>query len=108
MANSSFRHGAKGRFPTCCSSSNTGTVVTVVGAVQQQWHWTRSANTLWHGLNYENMGRVPETAVRQATVNLWLHKLTVPQLVRTFPAFCGTWRFIVVLTTARYLPVLSQ
>ena len=40
---------------------------------------------LWHRSNYENMGCFPETAVRQATVNLWLHKLTVAQVVKTFP-----------------------
>ena len=44
---------------------------------------------LWHRLNYDSMGCVSETAVRQATANLWLHKLTVPQLVKTFPEFYG-------------------
>ena len=51
MANS-FRHGAKGRFPTC-SNSSTGTVArgcvcvcVCVGAVQHRGrHWTRTANT---------------------------------------------------------------
>jgi len=91
MANS-FRHGAKGRFPTC-SSSSTGTVVTR-GCVWAPYSATSldadDEYFLWYKLNYENMGCVPETAVRQGTVNLWLHKLTVPQLVKTFPAFCGT------------------
>ena len=66
-----------------------------VGAVLHHVTLTVALDTdgeyfMWLGLNYENMGCVPETAVRQATVNLWLHKLTVSRLVKTFPAFYGT------------------
>jgi hypothetical protein len=32
-------------------------------------------------------------------------KLTVSQLVKKFPAFYGTWRFITKLTSARHLPL---
>ena len=32
-----------------------------------------------------------------------LKKLTVPQLVKKYPAFYGTWRFITAFTTARHL-----
>ena len=36
-----------------------------------------------------------------------LEKLTVPQLVKKFPAFCGTKRFITVFTTARTFSLSS-
>jgi hypothetical protein len=31
-----------------------------------------------------------------------IEKLTGFQLVKTFPAFCGTWRFITAVTSARH------
>lgn len=34
-----------------------------------------------------------------------IKKLTVPQLVQKIPAFCGTWKFFAVLTTAFQLPL---
>jgi len=40
-------------------------------------------------------------------LTLWsrvlLEKLTVPQLTKKFPAFCGIWRFITAFTSSRHL-----
>jgi len=34
---------------------------------------------------------------------VFLEKLTGFQLVKKFPAYCGTWRFITAVTSARHL-----
>jgi len=37
----------------------------------------------------------------------FLPKLTGPQLVKTFPAFCGTWRFNAASQASRTFPYHS-
>jgi hypothetical protein len=49
----------------------------------------------------------PDVLVLPIALTPWsrglLEKLTVSQLVKKFPAFCGTWRFITAYTRARHL-----
>jgi len=83
------------------------------------WHFKVDITSLYSSfpLDNDSQNKIPQHFDNQSTYfhclnpiniqgpyNRVLHeKLITPRLVKKFPAFCGTWRFIAIFTTAQNL-----